>query len=58
LLRTLYYETEPVLTGGFSEVNRSQRIEMAQAEFRAAMGNGRIFRSWTATSFGTIRRTG
>ena len=23
LLRTLYYETEPVLTGGFSEVNRS-----------------------------------
>jgi [protein-PII] uridylyltransferase len=40
LLRTLYYETEPVLTGGFSEVNRSQRIEAAQAEFRAA------FREW------------
>lgn len=37
LLRTLYYETEPVLTGGFSEVDRSRRIEMAQAEFRAAM---------------------
>ncbi len=37
LLRTLYYETEPVLTGGFSEVNRSKRVEMAQAEFRAAM---------------------
>ncbi|QWG13101.1 [protein-PII] uridylyltransferase [Bradyrhizobium sediminis] len=36
LLRTLYYETEPVLTGGFSEVNRAQRIEMAQREFRAA----------------------
>ena len=36
LLRTLYYETEPVLTGGFSEVNRAQRIAMAQAEFRAA----------------------
>src|ERR1700720_4608500 len=35
LLRTLYYETEPVLTGGFSEVNRAQRIAMAQAEFRA-----------------------
>jgi [protein-PII] uridylyltransferase len=34
LLRTLYYETEPVLTGGFSEVNRAQRIAMAQAEFR------------------------
>ena len=34
LLRTLYYETEPVLTGGFSEVNRAQRIAAAQAEFR------------------------
>jgi [protein-PII] uridylyltransferase len=36
LLRTLYYETEPVLTGGFSEVNRAERIRAAQAEFRAA----------------------
>jgi [protein-PII] uridylyltransferase len=36
LLRTLYYETEPVLTGGFSEVNRARRIAAAQAEFRAA----------------------
>jgi [protein-PII] uridylyltransferase len=34
LLRTLYYETEPVLTGGFSEVNRQKRVEMAQAELR------------------------
>jgi [protein-PII] uridylyltransferase len=37
LLRSLYYETEPVVTGGFSEVNRSKRIEFSQAEFRAAM---------------------
>jgi [protein-PII] uridylyltransferase len=37
LLRTLYYETEPVLTGGFSEVNRAKRVAMAQAEFRAEM---------------------
>ncbi|MGD9844589.1 MAG: [protein-PII] uridylyltransferase [Variibacter sp.] len=37
LLRTLYYETEPVLTGGFSEVNRAQRVATAQDEFRAAM---------------------
>jgi [protein-PII] uridylyltransferase len=37
LLRTLYYETEPVITGGFSEVNRSKRVEFAQAEFRGAM---------------------
>jgi len=34
LLRTLYYETEPVLTGGFSEVNRAQRVAIAQTEFR------------------------
>jgi [protein-PII] uridylyltransferase len=34
LLRTLYYETEPVLTGGFSEVNRQKRVEMAQTELR------------------------
>src|SRR5665213_3552324 len=37
LLRTLYYETEPVLTGGFSEINRAQRVAMAQAEFREAI---------------------
>ncbi len=37
LLRTLYYETEPALTGGFSEVNRAQRVAAAQAEFRAAL---------------------
>jgi len=36
LLRTLYYETEPALTGGFSEVNRAQRIALAQDEFRQA----------------------
>lgn len=40
LLRSLYYETEPVLTGGFSEVNRAQRIAAAQAEFR------RSFTEW------------
>ena len=37
LIRTLYFETEPVLTGGFSEVNRAQRVAAAQNEFRAAM---------------------
>ena len=39
LLRTLYYETEPVLTGGFSEVNRAQRVAMAQAELKAELGD-------------------
>ena len=43
LLRTLYYEAEPVITGGFSEVNRSKRVEFAQAEFRGAM------KYWAAT---------
>jgi [protein-PII] uridylyltransferase len=42
LIRTLYYETEPVLTGGFSEVNRAQRVAAAQAELRAELGD------WTA----------
>ena len=37
LIRTLYYETEPVLTGGFSEVNRGQRVAAAQAELRAEL---------------------
>jgi [protein-PII] uridylyltransferase len=37
LLRTLYYETEPVLTGGFSEINRAQRVALAQTEFRDAL---------------------
>jgi len=39
LLRTLYYATEPALTGGFSEVNRAQRVAEAQAEFRAALAD-------------------
>jgi [protein-PII] uridylyltransferase len=37
LLRALYYETEPVLTGGFSEVNRAQRVAMAQDELKAEL---------------------
>jgi [protein-PII] uridylyltransferase len=39
LLRTLYYETEPVLTGGFSEVDRARRVAMAQAELRAELAD-------------------
>ena len=41
LLRTLYYETEPALTGGFSEVNRAQRVAMAQAELRGELKDWR-----------------
>src|SRR5262249_33093537 len=39
LLRALYYETEPVLTGGFSEVNRAQRVAIAQNELKAALAD-------------------
>ncbi len=39
LLRTLYYETEPVLTGGFSEVNRAERVNAAKREFRTEIGD-------------------
>jgi [protein-PII] uridylyltransferase len=47
LIRTLYYETEPVLTGGFSEVNRAQRVALAQAEFRAELSD------WTPAELDT-----
>ncbi len=41
LLRTLYYETEPMLTGGFTSMERKHRIEQArQALFEA-------FPDWT-----------
>jgi [protein-PII] uridylyltransferase len=39
LLRALYYETEPVLTGGFSEVDRARRVAIAQAEFRIQLSD-------------------
>ena len=32
LLRTLYYETEPLLTGGHSQVSRDKRVAAAKAE--------------------------
>jgi [protein-PII] uridylyltransferase len=42
LLRSLYYETEPALTGGFSEVNRAQRVAIAQTELKNEL------KDWTA----------
>src|SRR5476651_1229371 len=47
LLRTLYYETKPVLTGGFSEVNRAQRVAIAQNELRQTL------RHWPAKRLDT-----
>jgi [protein-PII] uridylyltransferase len=38
LLRTLYYETELLLTGGFSEVSRAERTAAARERLAAALG--------------------
>ncbi|MCP4385515.1 MAG: [protein-PII] uridylyltransferase [Hyphomicrobiales bacterium] len=37
LLRTLYYETEPVLTGGHSQVSRDERVARAKQELGEAL---------------------
>ncbi len=39
LLRTLYYETEPILTGGFSTGSRNQRIAQAREALSRALGD-------------------
>jgi [protein-PII] uridylyltransferase len=39
LLRTLYYETEPLLTGGHSQVSRNRRVAEAQEELAAALSD-------------------
>ena len=39
LLRTLYYETEPVLTGGHSQVSRDRRVAAAQEELAEALAD-------------------
>ena len=39
LLRTLYYETEPVLAGGHSQMHRQVRVAETQAELREALAD-------------------
>ncbi len=39
LLRTLYYETEPVLTGGHSQVSRDRRVAAAREELATALAD-------------------
>ena len=39
LLRTLYYEAEPLVAGGHTQVKRSQRVAEAQDELRKALGD-------------------
>ena len=57
LLRTLYYETEPVLTGGHSQVSRDRRVAEAKAELAAALarlaGGGARPPTSTATTLPT-----
>ncbi|MDH3579765.1 MAG: [protein-PII] uridylyltransferase [Hyphomicrobiales bacterium] len=37
LLRTLYYETQPVLTGGHDQLSQKMRVQQAQNSLRAAL---------------------
>jgi [protein-PII] uridylyltransferase len=37
LLRTLYYETEPLVAGGYTQIGSKQRVAAAQEAFRIAM---------------------
>ncbi|HEX2255401.1 MAG TPA: [protein-PII] uridylyltransferase [Afifellaceae bacterium] len=39
LLRSLYYETEPILTGGFSKITRPQRVAEAKEELAAELAD-------------------
>lgn len=39
LLRTLYYETEPLLTGGHSQISRDKRVAAAKAELAEALAD-------------------
>src|SRR5581483_10604070 len=39
LLRTLYYETEPLVAGGHTAVPRDQRVKEAQDALRAALSD-------------------
>jgi [protein-PII] uridylyltransferase len=41
LLRTLFYEAEPAVAGGHTQVKRSQRINEVQTELRAALEDWR-----------------
>jgi [protein-PII] uridylyltransferase len=47
LLRTLYYETEPLLTGGHSQVSRDERVAAAKAELADALAD------WPASELDT-----
>ena len=39
LIRTLYWETEPVLTGGFTQMSRSNRVSLARSELEGRLAD-------------------
>ncbi len=39
LLRTLYYETQPILAGGHDSLSRTRRVDQAKAALRTALGD-------------------
>ena len=43
LMRTLYFEVEPILSGGHSQIGRGERIQAAKDELRAQLSD------WTAS---------
>ena len=58
LLRALYYETEPVVAGGHTQLAARERIAAAQAAFRARRRRLAAGRRSSASSSGTIPTTG
>ena len=58
LLRGLYYEVEPVLAGGHTQLASRDRVAAAQAAFRAGRRDWPEEEVGSATSTGTIPTTG
>ena len=58
LLRGLYFETEPVVAGGHTQLASRDRIAAAQAAFRAAVADWPERGGRRASSTGTIPTTG
>ena len=57
LLRALYYEAEPVVAGGHTQLGSKARVETAQERFRTALSDW-LLRTSSVLSIGTIRITG
>ena len=58
LLRTLYFETEPLLGGGHTTLSRSERVARAQDELTRAPGRLAEATTSSASSIATTRLIG